>query len=141
MYNLKNFGIRGEELVAEVGANAKMNEFCAIMGLCNLKHLEEALTNRKERYEYYKEQLKDVKGIHFFEKNNDATLNYAYFPVLIEEEYGCTRDELYNMLRENDVYARKYFYPLTSDQACFKNKYKNEELDSARKLAKRILVD
>lgn len=140
LYNLKNFGIRGEELVAEVGANAKMNEFCAIMGLCNLKHLEEALANRKERYEYYKEQLKDVKGIRFFQKNKEATNNYAYFPILIEEEYGCTRDELYCKLRENNIYARKYFYPITADQACFRNKYKNDELDCARELAKKVLV-
>lgn len=140
LYNLKNFGIRGEELVAEVGANAKMNEFCAIMGLCNLKHLEEALANRKERYEYYKEQLKNVKGIRFFQKNKEATNNYAYFPILIEEEYGCTRDELYCKLRENNIYARKYFYPITADQACFRNKYKNDELDCARELAKKVLV-
>ena len=140
LYNLKNFGIRGEELVADVGANAKMNEFCAIMGLCNLNHLEDVLANRKERYEYYKEKLRDVKGTRFFDKNSEATLNYAYFPIIIEDSYGVNRDTLYEKLKENNIYSRKYFYPITSDQACFKNKYKNEEVGCARKLAKQILV-
>lgn len=140
LYNLKNFGIRGEELVADVGANAKMNEFCAIMGLCNLNHLEDALANRKEKYEYYKEKLKDVKGIRFLDRNNEATLNYAYFPIIIEDSYGVSRDTLYEKLKENNIYSRKYFYPITSDQACFKNKYKNDEVGCARQLAKKILV-
>ncbi|MBO5032033.1 MAG: DegT/DnrJ/EryC1/StrS family aminotransferase [Lachnospiraceae bacterium] len=140
LYNLKNFGIRGEELVCDVGANAKMNEFAAIMGLCNLKHIENAIAERKKRYDYYIERLQDVKGIRIFEKNSEATNNYAYFPIVIEDEYGKTRDELYCILRENNIYARKYFYPITSDQACFKNKYKRVELECARKLAKQVLV-
>lgn len=140
LYNLKNFGIRGEELVADIGANAKMNEFCAIMGLCNLKHIDVALNNRKERYDYYIEQLSKVEGIRLFEKNDQATLNYAYFPILIEKGYGKTRDELYDSLRENDIYARKYFYPVTADQACFRNKYKDEKISAARELAKKVLV-
>lgn len=68
LYNLKNFGIRGEELVTDVGANAKMNEFCAIMGLCNLKHLNKSLESRKACYDYYKKHLEDVKGIYFSKK-------------------------------------------------------------------------
>lgn len=140
LYNLKNFGIRGEELVVEVGANAKMNEFAAIMGLCNLKYIDHALEERKIRYDYYKEKLSQVKGIHFFEDNPDANRNYAYFPILIGEDYGRNRDGLYDYLKENNIYSRKYFYPLTSDQACFKNKYKNVELENARKLAEHILV-
>lgn len=140
LYNLKNFGIRGEELVTDVGANAKMNEFCAIMGLCNLKHIDTTLEERKKRYEYYMEGFSNVNGIRFFNKNIETTNNYAYFPIIIEDEYGLNRDELYEKLKDNNIYSRKYFYPLTSDQACFKNKYKNEELDCARKLAKKILV-
>lgn len=140
LYNLKNFGIRGEELVAEVGANAKMNEFCAIMGLCNLKHIDTMLEERKKRYEYYMDGLLNVNGIRFFNKNIETTNNYAYFPIIIEDEYGLSRDELYEKLKENNIYSRKYFYPLTSDQACFKNKYKNEDLDCARELAKKIIV-
>lgn len=140
LYNLKNFGIRGEELVTDVGANAKMNEFCAIMGLCNLKHIDTTLEERKKRYEYYMDGFSNVNGIRFFNKNIETTNNYAYFPIIIEDEYGLNRDELYEKLKENNIYSRKYFYPLTSDQACFKNKYKNENLDCARELAKEIIV-
>ena len=140
LYNLKNFGIRGEELVTDIGANAKLNEFAAIMGLCNLKHIDEAIAERKKRYDFYMQNLYDVKGIRFFNKKEDVESNYAYFPIIIEDEYKISRDELYNLLRENNIYARKYFYPLTSDQACFQNKYKNDRLECARELAKKILI-
>ena len=140
LYNLKNFGIRGEELVVSVGANAKMNEFTAIMGLCNLKHIDAVIQERKIRYEKYKELLKDVPGIRFFEDKSDCEKNYAYFPIRVEETYGITRNELYDRLREHNIYARKYFYPLTSDQACFKNKYKKVDLSNARKLSEEVLA-
>lgn len=140
LYNLKNFGIRGEELVVEVGANAKMNEFCAIMGLCNLKRVEETINVRKECHERYMEFLAGVKGIRFFDWNPDATRNYGYFPIIIEKDYPMSRDMLYDKLKDNGIYTRKYFYPLTSDQACFKNKYRNNRLDVARRLAERVLV-
>lgn len=140
LYNLKNFGIRGEEIVSEVGANAKMNEFCAIMGLLNLKRTEYAIQKRKKRYDYYVQGLKDVKGIRLLRQEGMATNNYAYFPILVGEEYRNSRDELYNILRENNIYARKYFYPLTSDQACFKNKFKKVNLKTARMLADEVMV-
>lgn len=139
LYNLKNFGIRGEDLVTAVGANAKMNEFSAIMGLCNLNHMEEVLENRKARYEYYKDELGKIDGIRLFEDKEDATRNYAYMPILVEEDYPLTRDELYDRLKKDDIYARKYFYPLTSDQVCFRNKYRNEQLGNARKLSRQVL--
>ena len=140
LYNLKNFGIRGEELVTEVGANAKMNEFAAIMGLCNLGRVDITLRERKERYDLYVNELEKVKGVMFFARNKEADNNYAYFPILIENDYRMSRDELYAYLRENNIFSRKYFYPLTSDQACFKNKYKKEKMDCARELARKVLV-
>jgi dTDP-4-amino-4,6-dideoxygalactose transaminase len=140
LYNLKNFGIRGEELVVSVGANAKMNEFCAIMGLCNLQHLPDAIADRKRVYNLYKEKLTGVEGINFFEENADTEKNYAYFPILVEEIYPVNRDELYNRLVENGIHARKYFYPITADQACFKNKYISNRLDIARLLAHKVLM-
>lgn len=140
LYNLKNFGIRGEELVTDVGANAKMNEFCAIMGLCNMKHIEEAFADRKEKYQYYQKSLQQIDGIRFFSKLQDATDNYAYVPLIVEENYGMTRDELYCKLREANVYARKYFYPITADQTCFRSKYRNMELQNARKLSYQVLT-
>lgn len=140
LYNLKNFGIRGEELVADVGANAKMNEFCAIMGLCNLKYIDIAIKERKNRYEKYNELLENISGIRFFEEKEGCERNYAYFPIVVEDNYGMTRNELYNKLKENGIYARKYFYPLTSDQVCFKNKYKKVVVDNARILSNNVLV-
>ena len=111
LYTLKNFGIQGEELVTGVGANAKMNEFQAIMGICNLKY-----------------------------RNEKACNNYAYLPILIEDAYGSSRDELYLRLREHGVYARKYFYPLTSDQVCFKNKYRGAALNQSRSISRQVMV-
>ena len=140
LYNLKNFGIRGEELVTEVGANAKMNEFCAIMGLCNLKNIAQAFQERKERYIYYKEKLMNVKGIRFLEQRKNIEYNYAYFPIVIEDDYKCTRDELYEYLIENNIYSRKYFYPITADQECFKDKYVKQKLEFARALASKVLL-
>lgn len=140
LYNLKNFGIRGEELVVSVGANAKMNEFSAIMGLCNLKHIDGVIQARKERHELYTELLKDIPGIKLFDRNENATNNYAYFPILVEQGYGRNRDELYDYLKENDIYARKYFYPITADQACFRNRYRNDDLEIARELSEKVLV-
>ncbi len=140
LYNLKNFGIRGEELVTEVGANAKMNEFCAIMGLCNLKHIDEAIESRKRVYEQYKERIEEIDGIEIFEGINAATKNYAYFPIIVKEQYHMTRDALYEKLKENQIYSRKYFYPVTSDQACFKNKYRDIEIPNARCLSRKVLT-
>lgn len=140
LYNLKNFGIRGEELVAEVGANAKMNEFCAIMGLCNLKHISSVMQARKHVVEHYTRRFNEIKGIKIFEGNDKATKNYAYFPVLITDTYKSSRDEIYEKLKENGIHARKYFFPVTSDQACFKNKYRYIEIPCARSLAEQVLT-
>ena len=140
LYNLKNFGIRNEELVVAVGANAKMNEFCAIMGLCNLKYIAQTLKNRKFKYDYYMEKLMKIQGLRFLTKSEWQTSNYAYLPVIIEREYGMTRDQLYDELRQENIYARKYFYPITADQACFRNKYKKEDLGIARELSEKVLI-
>lgn len=140
LYNLKNFGIRGEELVTEVGANAKMNEFCAIMGLCNLKHVHDAIASRKKVVERYEERLRDILGIKVFSKVATGTRNYAYFPILVTGEHKINRNEVYEKLKENNIFSRKYFYPVTSDQACFKNKYRNINIPNARALAEQVLT-
>lgn len=139
LYNLKNFGIRGEELVTEVGANAKMNEFSAIMGLCNLKYIDAQIEERKKRHDCYVSALEAIEGIRIFEQEG-VEKNYAYFPILVEESCRLSRDEAYALLREHGIYSRKYFYPLTSDQACFKNKYRQLMLGNARKLSRQVLV-
>ena len=140
LYNLKNFGIRGEELVSEVGANAKMNEFCAIMGLCNLKHIGRVMQARKHVVEHYIRRFSEIEGIKIFEGNDKATKNYAYFPILISDTYKSSRNEVYEKLKEHGIHARKYFFPVTSDQACFKNKYRYIEIPCARSLAEQVLT-
>ena len=140
MHDLKDFGIRNEEVTASVGANGKMNEFSAIMGLCNLNHLDAALASRRKAYERYTEGLKTIKGIRLPDPDVKTSKNYAYFPVFIEDDYPLNRDELHRKMAEHNIYARKYFYPLTSDQACFKNKYMKTDLAVARDLSKRVMV-
>ena len=140
LYNLKNFGIRGEETVVEIGANAKMNEFAAIMGLCNLKYIDMYMAERKRRWDIYKCGLKNIEGIRFFKENIYSTTNYGYFPILIGKDYSLTRNGLYTHLRKQNIYARKYFYPLTTKQVCYKNKYSINEYEVAQKMAEQILV-
>ncbi len=111
----KNFGIIGPDELGYSGGNAKMNEFSAAMGLCNLRHIGEAIASRKEAVERYRERLLNVNGIQLSETNKDVKSNYAYFPVVIHpEKFGFNRDEVMDRLGENDVGTRKYFYPLTS---------------------------
>lgn len=140
LYNLKNFGIRGEELVVSVGANVKMHEFSAAMGLCNLKIITGEIKARKKLVERYITNLKDVVSFKILKFDRaDIKYNYSYFPILCLEEEGCSRNGLYERLREKQIFCRKYFYPLTSEQACFKNKYKNVNLPNAQYVANRIL--
>lgn len=138
LYNLKNFGIRGEEVVEAVGANAKMNEFCAAMGLCNLKHIDEVFAIRRKKWEYYMNVLGGINEITCFQPVEKATRNYAYIPVLFEDKWK--RDSVYTALKENGIYSRKYFYPLTCEHEVYKGKYiNNEACKVARSLAERVL--
>lgn len=120
--------------------NAKMNEFAAVMGLCNLKHYESVLAERREKYEYYTGRLRKVKGVRLLEGSREVIRNYGYLPIVLEEVHGKTRDGLYDYLKENNIYSRKYFYPLTSDQECFKGSYRHVHLECARELAEKVLV-
>ena len=140
LYDLKNFGIRDEEMVVSVGANAKMNEFSAIMGLCNLKHVDAAIEKRKSHAAFYDEEICRMKGIDIFHKNINQTSNYAYYPILVTQQFSKNRNRLYEYLKKNNIYTRKYFYPLTPEQNCYKGKYSVEKLKNARKMAEQILV-
>jgi len=141
LYRLKNFGIRDEETVDAVGANAKMNEFCAAMGLCNLRHIENEIAKRKKLSECYREKLKNIKGITLNTIQEDVKSNYAYFPIFIDEcEYGHTRDEVYEELKKHHIIARKYFYPLTNCFDCYRNQYDVNETPVAYRVSKGILT-
>lgn len=114
--NLKNFGFRGELVVEEPGINAKLNEVQAAYGLLQLKYIDDFMAKRKAITESYFELLKGVKGIRFLPCMEGITHAYSYFPILIDEnEYGMSRDELYNKLKENNIFSRRYFYPLISN--------------------------
>lgn len=140
LYNLKNFGIRGTELVVAVGANAKMNEFAAIMGLCNLKRHAKAIAGRRKVCERYRGRLAGISGIRFLTAGDTENDNYAYLPVIFENEYLLNRNAVYEKLVEERIFARKYFYPLTCDQACFRNRHRNDALTVARHLAESVLT-
>ena len=123
--SLRNFGITGPESVDFVGTNAKMNEFQAAMGLCNLCHIDEELAKRKTAEETYRMRLEGVDGIKLCPENENVTKNYAYFPVVFDG-YKYNRDEIAEKLSENNIFARKYFYPVTNEFSYYKGKYTGE---------------
>ena len=141
LYNLKNFGIRGPEDVESVGANAKMNEFQAAMGLCNLRHVEREIEKRKKVVERYRERLEGIKGIQLNRIQDNVKSNYAYFPVIFDEKlFGHSRNEVFDKLAENNIMARKYFYPLTNTFDCYHGQYDVSKTPTALYLSKRVLT-
>lgn len=118
--DLKNFGIRGTEEVAFVGGNAKMNEFQAAMGICNLRHIDEEIAKRKSVVERYRKHLEGVEGITLCKPQADVVSNYAYFPVVFDG-YKHSRDDIVQILASEGIVARKYFYPLVNEYDCYKN--------------------
>ena len=119
--DLKNFGIHGPEEVPDVGGNAKMNEFCASMGLCLLRHLDDEIGKREAAYNRYFARLKGIPGIRLSPVATGVKSNYAYFPVMFDG-YRLTRDEVFDRLAEKNIIARKYFYPLTTAFDCYRGR-------------------
>ena len=112
IYRLKNFGIRDEEVVDGVGANAKMNEFCAAMGLCNLRHVDAEIEKRRKVVERYRENLEEVEGLQLNPIQDNVETNFSYFPVIFDEKvFGASRNEVFAALQKEGIGARKYFYP------------------------------
>ena len=141
LYRLKNFGIRGPEIVDSVGANAKMNEFCAAMGICNLRHLDNEISKRKIIVEHYRSHLENVDGIQLSPIQKDVHSNFAYFPVVFDEKlFGASRNEVFNKLNAERIFTRKYFYPLTNTFKCFHGKYDVNQTPTALHISKRVLT-
>lgn len=136
----KNFGITGTESVEYVGGNAKMNEFCAAMGVCNLRHLDDEIAKRKLVAERYWERLSGVPGVRLCLPQEGVTPNYAYMPVVFEDEFGATRDDVYEALLARDIHARKYFYPLISDYECYRGHFDSSRTPVAQHVADRVLT-
>lgn len=141
VYRLKNFGIRNEYVVDGVGSNAKMNEFQAAMGICNLRHIGEEIAKRKAVVTHYRERLDGLRGITLPIIQDNVESNYSYFPVMFDSKlFGATRNDVFEVLKEHNVYARKYFYPLTSTFDCFHGKYNVDETPVALYASKRVLT-
>lgn len=137
----KNFGFHGPEEVAYVGGNAKMNEFQAAMGICNLRHLDEEIAKRKIVVERYRQRLSGVEGICLCQPQEGVESNYAYFPAVFDG-YKYTRNEIFEMLKAQEITARKYFFPLTNSFECYRN-YPTagvEKTPVAQHLALRVLT-
>lgn len=141
IYRLKNFGIRDQETVDGVGANAKMNEFCAAMGICNLRHIDEEIAKREQVFQRYRERLLHIEGVKLSPIQKNVKSNYAYFPIVIDEtKFGMSRNEVYTKLEQNGIKARKYFYPLTNAFECFHGEFDQNLTPVARYISKRVLT-
>lgn len=112
---LKNFGFAGETSVVAPGINAKMNEFQAALGILQLKYINEAIRKRKDIVDYYRQKLKEIPGISFFDDITGIKHNYQYFPIIIDgKRFGKSRDDIYYDLKKYNIFSRRYFYPLIS---------------------------
>lgn len=138
---LKNFGINGPEKVEIIGTNAKMNEFQAAMGICNLRHIDQEIEKRKKVYNRYIERLSNIDGVKLPVQSENVKFNYAYLPILFDKDvFGKTRDELKEQLEKENIYTRKYFYPLINDYDCYKEKYSSKETPVAKMVSDRVLT-
>ncbi len=140
--HLKNFGFEDEVTVVGPGINAKMNEIQAAYGLLQLKTIDESIHKREIITQRYREALDGTPGISFLADIPGVKHNYAYFPILVEKDSsGITRDELYNRLKKNNIYARRYFYPLISQFPPYKNlkSAKKKNLPVAHDIASKVL--
>ncbi len=134
----KDFGLKGQEDCIYVGMNAKMNEFQAAMGICNLRHINEEIAKRKVVVEHYRKRLSNIEGIKLCKEQENVISNYAYFPVIFEG-FKLTRDEIFAKLGENNIVARKYFYPLTNEFSCYKEFASVNKTPVAKRLADNVL--
>ncbi len=139
---LKNFGFADEVTVVEPGINAKMNELQAAYGLVQLTHVDEYIDKRKAVTEQYRNGLKNIKGIRFQKDIEGIWHSYTYFPIFIDaKQYGESRDEVYDRLRQNNIYGRRYFYPLISQFPTYRGlpSAKSENLPVATKIAENVI--
>lgn len=137
----KNFGIIDQEHVIDVGINSKMNEFQAAMGLCNLRHFDEEIQKRKKVYDVYTSRLENVEGIKISKTQEGVKPNYAYYPVVFDKEiFGQDRNEVAAKLAKENIFARKYFYPITSEFDCYKGKFDSNDTKIAKKISENVLT-
>lgn len=139
---LKNFGFADEVTVVGPGINSKVDEMRAAYGLLNLKKVNAAIESRKRTADLYRESLRGVEGLTFYEDMSGVKHNYSYFPIFIDAEtYGMTRDELYFKMKESNVLGRRYFYPLISEFSTYRGleSARKENLPNAHKMADTVI--
>lgn len=121
IYNLRNFGIQSEEVIEDIGINGKMNEVQASIGLLNLELYREEQGKRKVLKDFYNAELSNIKGIRIPEMPANTTDSYQYYPIVFNDDYPYTRNEVYDKFKEKNIYTRKYFYPACTDYDCYKD--------------------
>lgn len=138
---LKNFGFVDEVTVVAPGINGKMSEINAAFGILQLQHITQAISQRKEIDAIYRNALEGTTGIRCLSDVNEVGANYSYFPILIDAQYPVSRDDLYHKLKENGIYARRYFYPLISDFPMYRGmpSAQRENLPIASRAASQVL--
>lgn len=139
---LKNFGFADEITVVGPGINSKVDEMRAAYGLLNLRQVDAAIEARKKTADIYREALRGVDGLTFYEDMSGVKHNYSYFPMFIDaEKYGMTRDELYFKMKEANVLGRRYFYPLISEFSTYRRleSARKENLPNAHKMADTVI--
>ena len=140
LHSLKDFGIIDEENIDGVGANAKMNEFQAAMGLCNLRHVDGEIEKRRTIVERYREGFEGVKGLKLNKIQKNVRSNYAYFPLVFDDDFRCSRDRVVEELKSENIFARKYFWPITSTFACYKEMFSAAETPTAMDISSRVIT-
>ena len=139
---LKNFGFAGETEVVAPGINSKMDELRSAFGLLNLKQVDSAIEARRQVAIRYREALRDVEGIEFWDDQANVRSNYGYFPIFVNsKKYGMTRDDLYLKMREQGIYGRRYFYPLISSFSTYRSlpSASPDNLPVATKMANEVI--
>ncbi len=139
---LKNFGFVGETEVVAPGINGKVDEVRSAYGLLNLQQVDQAIERRRMVALKYREALRDVPGIRFFEDMDNVRHNYSYFPVFIDEDkYGKSRDQLYYEMRNHGILGRRYFYPLISSFSTYRGlpSASPDNLPVATKIANEVI--
>jgi dTDP-4-amino-4,6-dideoxygalactose transaminase len=139
IYKIKSFGMNKDEDASYIGTNAKMSEIHAAMGICNLRHTAEEKAKRRVAYERYDSRLLGVKGLKVLEQQDGVEPNYAYYPVVFTEEFGKTREQVIDELAADNIFARKYFYPLTSELSAIAQRFDRGSTPVAKYIADRVL--
>lgn len=137
---VRDFGIHDEESTPYIGPNGKMNEFCAAMGLCNLRHIDEEIEKRKAVVARYRRNLSGIKGIKLCEEKPNVKSNYAYFPVVFTDECNVSRDDVYEKLKAEGILSRKYFYPIVSALEAYNKQYDANETKVALYISEHVLT-